>query len=71
MGNHFTKPLQGVIFRNFSAEIMNRPDDLNMEDMGIDGTGMKKGVRWNLHNENESECPQKCVGNNEIFCGIN
>ena len=30
MGDHFTKPLQGELFRKLWAEIMNIPDDLDM-----------------------------------------
>ena len=30
LGDHFTKPLQGVLFRKFRAEIMNISDDLDM-----------------------------------------
>ena len=30
LGYHFTKPLQGALFRKFRAEIMNIPDDLDM-----------------------------------------
>ena len=41
-GAHFTKPLQGELFRNFRAEIMNIPDDLDMVEMGMDGKGKKE-----------------------------
>ena len=30
LGGHFTKPLQGALFRKFRAEIMNIPDDMDM-----------------------------------------
>ena len=43
LGGHFTKPLQGALFRKFRAEIMNIPDDLDMGEMGMDGAGLKKG----------------------------
>ena len=35
LGDHFTKPLQGALFRKFRAEIMNIPDDLDMGEMGM------------------------------------
>ena len=57
LGNHFTKPLKGALFKNFRAEIMNIPYDLNMYDLGIDGAGMKKWVMWKLNNNTDPECP--------------
>ena len=44
LGNHFTKTLQGALFRKFRKEIMNIPDYLDMDEMGMAGTGLKKGV---------------------------
>ena len=41
---------------------MNIPDDLDMGEMGMDGTGLKKGITWKLHNETGPGCPQECVG---------
>ena len=29
LGDHFTKPLQGTLFRKFRLKIMNIPDDLD------------------------------------------
>ena len=46
-GDHFTKPLQGALFRIFRAEIMNIPDDLDMGEMGMDGKGLKKWIMCN------------------------
>ena len=46
MGDHFTNPLQGALFRKFRAEIMNIPDDLDMGEMGMDGTGLKNGITF-------------------------
>ena len=51
LGNHFTNPLQGALFRKFMAEIMNIPDDLDMGKMGMDGTGLKKRITCKLHNK--------------------
>ena len=62
MGDHFTKPLQGALFRKFRSEIVNIPDDLDMGEMGMDRTGLKKGVMWKLHNETDPGYPQNCVG---------
>ena len=44
---------------------MNIPDDLNMDEIGLGGEGMKKGVMWKLHNQTDPECPQECVGDDE------
>ena len=57
LGDHFTKPLQGALFRKFRAEIMNIPDDLDMGDMGMDGTGLKKGITCKLNNGTDPGCP--------------
>ena len=57
MGDHFTKPFQDALFRKFRAEIMNIPDDLDMGEMGIEGTGLKRGITFKLHNETDHECP--------------
>ena len=46
LGDHFTNPLQGALFRKFRAEIMNIPDDLDMGEMGMDGTGLKNGITF-------------------------
>ena len=71
LGDVFTKPLQGALFSNFRAEIMNIPDNINTEDMGIGGKVIKNGVMWKLHNETKPECPQECVGNCDNVSGRN
>ena len=53
LGDHSTKPLEGALFRNFRAEIMNIPDDLDMGDMSMDGKGQKKGITCKLYNETD------------------
>ena len=63
LADHFTKPLQGELFRKFRAELMNIPEDMDMEDMGWDGVDQPKGVTWKLHNETDPTSPQDCVGN--------
>ena len=62
LGDHFTDPLQGAMFRKFMAEIMNIPGNLNMGEMGMGGTGLKKGVMWKLHNATDPGCSHECVG---------
>ena len=44
LGDHFTNPLQGALFKKFRAEIMNIPDDLDMGEMGVDIKGLKRGI---------------------------
>ena len=39
LGDHFTKPLQGALFKKCRAEIMNIPYDLDMGEMGMGGAG--------------------------------
>ena len=62
LGDHFTKSLQGALFRKFKAEIMNIPDDLDMGEMGMDRTGLKMGITCKLHNETDPGFPKECVG---------
>ena len=62
LAEHFTKPLQGALFRKFRAEIMNISDDLDMVELGMDRAALKKGVMWKLHIETDLRCPQECVG---------
>ena len=42
LGGIFTKPLQGALFRNFRAEIMDTRNDINMENIGMNRTGKKR-----------------------------
>ena len=62
LGGHFTKPLQGALLRKFRAETMNIPDNLDIEEMGMIGTGFKKEITCKLHNKTDPGCPQECVG---------
>ena len=41
---------------------MNIPDDLDMDDMDMEGTGLKKGITCKLHNNTDPGCSQECVG---------
>ena len=41
---------------------MNIPDDLDMGEMGMDRTGLEKGITCELHNETDPGFPQECVG---------
>ena len=49
LGDICTNLLQGALIRKYRAEIMNIPDDINMDKMGMDRTGIKKGVTSKLH----------------------
>ena len=62
LGYHFTKPLQGSLFRKFRAKIMNIPDDLDTGEMGMDGKGLNNGIKCKLNNETDPGFPQECVG---------
>ena len=63
LADHFTKPLQGELFRRFISEFMNIPEDADINEMGWDGTEARKGVLWKLHNDLDPACPQEFVGN--------
>ena len=41
---------------------MNIPDDLDMGGMGMDVTGLKRGITCKLHNKTDPRCQQECVG---------
>ena len=58
MEDHFTKPLQGALFRKFRVEIMNIPDDLDMGEMGMERKVLKRGITCKLHNETDPRCQQ-------------
>ena len=53
LGEHFTKTLQGALFRKFRAQIMNIPDDLDMGEMFMDRRGFKKGIECKLHKKTD------------------
>jgi hypothetical protein len=58
LAGHFTKPLQGNLFRKFRAEIQGIPVDLNATDLGWDREELwedKTGV-------SSDPSPQECVG---------
>ena len=50
LGDNLTNPLQGALLRKFRSEITNIPDDLEMGDMGLDRSGLKKGITRKLYN---------------------
>jgi hypothetical protein len=67
LGDHFTKPLQGTMFRKFRAEIQGIPVDMCDADLGWD--------RPNTKNEQgqggASPSPQECVGtHNNRSCAL-
>ena len=42
--------------------MMNIPDELDMDKMGMDRTVLKNGITWKLHNKTDPGCLQECVG---------
>ena len=50
---------------------MNILYDINMDEMGMEMTGMKKGVMWMLHKNNDTECPHECVRDCDNVSGRN
>ena len=38
---------------------MNITDDLDMGEMGMDVTGLKKGITCKLYNDTDPRCPQE------------
>ncbi len=58
IGDHFTKPLQGALFRPFRAIIMNIDEQVPDEDLA-----------W--ERELIPIMPQECVGNNIALVSIN
>jgi hypothetical protein len=60
IGDHFTKPLQGALFRKFQVEIQGIPFDTSDADLG-----------W--YHEQTSEAPvtipQECIGTDDIPYG--
>ena len=62
LGDHFTNPLQGALFRKLRAEIMNILDDLDMGEMDMDGKSLKRGITCKMHNDTDHRCPHECVG---------
>ena len=41
---------------------MNIPEDIDITNMGGDGTNTEEGVSWRLHIELDPASPQDCVG---------
>ena len=59
LGDIFTKPLQGELFRKFRAAIMNVPIEMSDAEMG------KVPADIALTRETAKHCPQECVGAND------
>ena len=59
--DHFTKLLQGSLFRKFWAEIINIPEVLDNLDMVWEGSTHKRGGMINLHHIYNNPIPQECV----------
>jgi hypothetical protein len=51
LADHFTKPLQGALFRKFRAEIQGIPVDTN-----------EAGLGWDRAEKAADPSPQECVG---------
>ena len=62
LADHFTKPLQGSLFCKFRGEIMNIPEETDMNDMGWNDITEKKTVSEKLHGVTKQSSPQECVG---------
>ena len=62
MEDHFTKPLQGALFRKFRVEITNIPDDLDMGEMGMERKVLKRGITCKLHNETTLDANSSVMG---------
>ena len=45
--------MQGELFWKFRVEIRNIPDDLDIGNMGMDGTGFKKGITRKMYNKTD------------------
>jgi hypothetical protein len=61
LGDHFTKPLQGTMFRKFRAEIQGIPVSMCDADLGWDIPSIKNEQKQN----GASPSPQECVGTHE------
>ena len=59
--DHFTKPLQGILFIKFRAEIMNIPDDTDAFDLGWEGSKSEWEEMVKLHKTDDNPIPQECV----------
>jgi hypothetical protein len=58
LGDHFTKPLQGTIFRRFRAEIQGIPVNMCDADFGWD----RPSTKHEQEQDGASPSPQECVG---------
>jgi hypothetical protein len=58
LADHFTKPLQGAMFRKFRAEIQGIPVSMCDADLGWDRPGTKN----EQEQDGASPSPQECVG---------
>jgi hypothetical protein len=58
LADHFTKPLQGALFRKFRADIQGTPIEQSNAELGWDS--VPKSEQDNKESNNTS--PQECVG---------
>jgi hypothetical protein len=61
LGDHFTKPLQGTVFRKFRAEIQGTP--VNMYDAYLGW--YRPSVKSEQNQDGASPSPHECVGTHE------
>jgi hypothetical protein len=59
LADHFTKPLQGTLFRKFRAEIQGIPVDTNEIELGWDRAEGSEGSKGS---KGANPSPQECVG---------
>ena len=63
--NHFTKPIQGSLFRKFQEEIMNLPERLDDLDIRWEGYKPKHDKMIKSHCVDDNPIPQEYVAEYE------
>ena len=66
LADHFTKPLQGALFRKFRAEIQGIPATMDDEEMGWDAPGPFNVPLKAVDTATGIPSPQECVGKDRI-----
>ena len=62
ISEHFTNRYRVHFSGSLDLNWWILPKDTDMSDMGMNGTGLEKGVTWNLHNKTDPSCSNECVG---------
>ena len=65
LAENFTKLLQGSLFRNFLAEMINLPEGLEDLDMKWEVSKYDQDKIIKLHHVNDNPIPQDCVAEYE------